>query len=338
MHEGARQTSGIEAYLALDRFLATLEPEERELFVRVRIHGELAVTVAAQTGINVNTLRTRVIALRRRFDRWFCGGDELGRDVRELLCDEDKARGLVAIWFGVFEGSERTQRAGCGLTRLAFAASFFAVLASARPGPRGPAGTLPIPRGPELSRFDRGEVEVEVEVEPEPAPAPVSAPELPLQPSTSTPTPMLRRPPRPPLLHEPLEAPEPLEDPEPEVEDDASKREPLDLSVTGRSKKIMVDTDSRECSFRGDGGKIDAIVVCPSMDAGERFWGELLQACRATGCPRLTDSVSCFEDGSGARYCCSIQYGSFEQLSCAGPAGEVFEIMGHTQLERELAG
>jgi RNA polymerase sigma-70 factor (ECF subfamily) len=66
---GEAELSRVEAASFVERFLATLDPDQRAVFVLADIEGHSAAEIAALVGSNVNTVYSRLRLARRRFEQ-----------------------------------------------------------------------------------------------------------------------------------------------------------------------------------------------------------------------------------------------------------------------------
>ena len=66
---GEAELSRVEAASFVEHFLATLDPDQRAVFVLADIEGHSAAEIAALVGSNVNTVYSRLRLARRRFEQ-----------------------------------------------------------------------------------------------------------------------------------------------------------------------------------------------------------------------------------------------------------------------------
>jgi RNA polymerase sigma-70 factor (ECF subfamily) len=137
-HSGAE----IEVYLALDRFLASLDPVSRELFVRARIVGETIVDIARERHVNVNTLRSRLAKLDRALRD--AGGR---RELEALLWREPSQPTFEPVWITALPLRRDRDPTARFAFALAFACVFALVLLASRGAPQ-PISSDPRPLAP----------------------------------------------------------------------------------------------------------------------------------------------------------------------------------------------
>lgn len=63
------ELSRVEAATFVERFLETLDPDQRAVFVLADVEGHSAVEIAALVGCNLNTVYSRLRLARRRFEQ-----------------------------------------------------------------------------------------------------------------------------------------------------------------------------------------------------------------------------------------------------------------------------
>ncbi|MCR9165360.1 MAG: sigma-70 family RNA polymerase sigma factor [Nannocystaceae bacterium] len=130
--------STVGAKTALDRFLDTLSPDDRELFVLSEVDGLTGPELAATLGRKLPTLYSRVRVLRQRFER------NVGGEVRESR-PAASARGWMLLQPLIATPASGTPLVLGGAVALGLACAGVIGVAQMQPAAPPPVASIPLP-------------------------------------------------------------------------------------------------------------------------------------------------------------------------------------------------